>query len=285
MDLNFNGVDTGYKHILTMLMEHGKDYNSRVGKVREIEDFRVTFQDPTRSIMPYRPKFSPLLGLMEGVQLISGRARPALMDKIWPTMPNFTDHWGDYGARAAKGDQMWEVYNALKTDPDTRRAIITLWDPTLDSSGGHKDHPCTLSIGFRVRDGKLNMSVTMRSNDIWRGASSDFIQFALLQITFAAGLGLKVGTYTHTAYSMHLYHSDFAVATDWLESYNGRLYHEYALLPLATEGMNYAQLAGEAAETIASATREEDLKTPMGLLINKRFKQRRDQILLAEENA
>lgn len=262
--------------ILENLLEFGKPVSSRAGGTLEIENFVCTFLTTTNAIPPRRPGFSPLLGLMEGAQLIGEFSRPRLMDKTWPKVAEYTDHWGDYGARAERGEQVQNVIKTLTESPDSRRAMIVLWDPVRDNDPGHQDYPCTIAINFRIRDHKLNMTVTMRSNDIWRGASSDFIQFSLLHLTVAAALNIEPGTYTHQAHSMHLYDTDRDVAQAWWTEVqeNGKKDYGISLSPLAENGWTYNEIKSEAAYSLSSAdyTRSTMGRKIQDLLMDRRRK-------------
>lgn len=240
---------TAYPSILHDVIEWGTPVDSRGGMTREIENYAVSVAAP-RMIVPKREGLSSLLGWMEGAQLLGSIATPDLMDECWPKMKSFTDHYGDYGARASTSNQLGKIFTLLQRDPETRQAVITLWDPWKDAGEtDHSDHPCTVSIGFRVRAGKLNMTVTMRSNDVWLGASSDFTQFSLLLITFADALGLGVGTYTHFAYSMHLYERDLEKAENFLNAPFER-FGEPSVLPMARIGWSYMDIQSEARKAL-----------------------------------
>jgi thymidylate synthase len=147
----------------------------------------------------------------EAIQLIGGFGDPALT--VWSSdafrafqEDDGTFH-GAYGDRI--GDQLNDVVNKLRRDPDTRQAVITLWDPKKDSAlGAKRDYPCTVSLGFRlVNQGQpvLELNTLMRSNDVWLGTPYDIFQFTQLQHTVATILGVKTGKYRHTAWSFHLY--------------------------------------------------------------------------------
>jgi thymidylate synthase len=100
--------------------------------------------------------------------------------------------------------QLPRAVERLKLDPDSRQAVVSIWDPLYDMQDT-RDLPCTLNFNFRIRNDKLNMSTTMRSNDVWLGAAYDVFMFTQLQCTVANALGVEVGTYTHHAYSFHIY--------------------------------------------------------------------------------
>ena len=275
LSLNYSTIFEGYPSIVDNLIVWGSHVPSRGGDTLEIENFTAEFvTSGTSAIPPRRPGFSPLLGFMEGVQLIGQFARPALMDHIWPKYAAYTDHYGDYGDRVAYGSQIENIVRKLKESPDTRQAIISLWNGPLDNDPGHSDHPCTLIIGFRYRHDKLNMTVNMRSNDIWRGASSDFIQFAMLHQTVACLANMQPGTYTHQVHSMHVYKSDLENIKAWRkkvetsEPFNYTPYGSASASfgPLAEPGWTYEQTQQECKNILSHANRDAT-KTRMGTYI------------------
>lgn len=104
-------------------------------------------------------------------------------------------------------NQLEQVIELLKKDRNTRRAVLNISDPTIDRINT-KDMQCTIALQFIVRDGKLNTTVYMRSNDVYFGLPYDYIFFMSLATYIATRLELKVGTYTHVATSMHMYERD-----------------------------------------------------------------------------
>jgi thymidylate synthase len=105
--------------------------------------------------------------------------------------------------------QLVHAHRKLCDDPNTRQAVITLWDFELDNERGKHDYPCTLSLHFMIRNHKLDLHVTMRSNDVWWGLAYDAFQFTQLQATLACSLGIGIGRYFHHANSLHVYERDF----------------------------------------------------------------------------
>jgi thymidylate synthase len=134
------------------------------------------------------------------------------MLKIAPQFANFMDggtFHGAYGPRIRQ--QMPLVIERLRKDPDTRQAVVTIWDPAKDLlEDGLHDYPCTLGFQFVIRNGRLSMITTMRSNDVWWGLAHDIFQFTQLQMTVANVLGIPYGTYYHRSNSLHAYERDFA---------------------------------------------------------------------------
>lgn len=104
-------------------------------------------------------------------------------------------------------NQIEKVIELLQKDPLSRRAVININVPN-ENVIETKDEPCTIALQFLIRDDKLNCTAIMRSNDIWFGLPYDVAFFTELQKYIAFKLGIKTGTYTHFATSLHLYERD-----------------------------------------------------------------------------
>jgi thymidylate synthase len=115
-----------------------------------------------------------------------------------------------------------------------------------------RDYPCTILHQFRIRDNKLNMSVYMRSNDVWLGAAYDFFQFTRVQIAMASVLGIKPGKYTHHVGSLHIYEQHYASAE------NLRYSDSYAHIP-AIVGSSWNQVQNFANQALAAATHPDEM--------------------------
>lgn len=116
-----------------------------------------------------------------------------------------------YGNRLVP--QMAETLRKLSSDHDTRQAVMPIVR-SADHEKVTKDFPCTAVLNFLVRDGKLNLHVYMRSNDLYWGTPYDVYNFTVLQEVFANTLGLELGSYHHTATSLHVYEKHYAWLTD-----------------------------------------------------------------------
>ena len=183
----------------------------------EIEDLVLEISDPHNALpLGTGRNLSRSVASVEVLQLIGGFADANWVLKHAPSLAPYREDdgefWGAYGARI--GDQLNEVVTKLRNFKDTRQAVITLWNPVKESVPGKRDYPCTIAIGFTIRSDRLNMRVTMRSNDAWLGLPYDMFQFAQLQLTIAQLLDVPTGTYTHTAWSMHLYARDLERSYD-----------------------------------------------------------------------
>lgn len=119
--------------------------------------------------------------------------------------------------RIAKiGWTQWEyVKQELKSDPDSRRAVIHIRQPQ-DSIAAKKDVPCTLNLQFFIRDKKLHLVVQMRSNDLILGTALDVPAFTFMQEMMAMELDVELGYYYHTSNSMHVYERHYKMCEDIL---------------------------------------------------------------------
>ena len=113
---------------------------------------------------------------------------------------------GSYNPELTYGDisQLDYVINLLKDNPRTRQAAISIYD-CKEHNKYEFDTPCTYAIQFTIVGQKLNMCVTMRSNDLWYGFCNDQYCFSKLQELVATETGLLIGSYYHFAHNLHLY--------------------------------------------------------------------------------
>ena len=110
----------------------------------------------------------------------------------------------NYGWQWNRNNQLDLVIQMLRDNPETRQAAISIYD-AKEWDKYTFDTPCTYAVQFTILNGKLNMSVVMRSNDLWYGFCNDQYQFSCLQMYVAYELNLPVGTYYHFAHNLHLY--------------------------------------------------------------------------------
>ncbi|MDB4312042.1 thymidylate synthase, partial [bacterium] len=116
---------------------------------------------------------------------------------------------GAYGHRWRfhwRQDQIWEVCNTLRKDPNSRRAVVAMWDARVDSDGSHNDYPCNTHIYFRGINGKLDMTVCNRSNDVvWGMTGANVVHMTVLQELVAHEVGMAVGSYHVMTNNAHIY--------------------------------------------------------------------------------
>ena len=127
--------------------------------------------------------------------------------EIWKRMADVDGNVNsNYGWQWGRNDQIDYVIDLLQRQPDTRQAAISIYD-CKEHDTFTFDTPCTYAIQFTIVNNKLNMSVVMRSNDLWFGFCNDQYQFSKLHhhIWSKLDAGIEMGTYFHFADNLHLY--------------------------------------------------------------------------------
>ena len=107
-------------------------------------------------------------------------------------------------------DQITQLVNGLKNNPDSRRHIVSAWNP------GDVDQmalpPCHCLFQFYVADGKLSCQLYQRSADIFLGVPFNIASYALLTLMLAQVCGYRPGEFVHTFGDAHLYSNHFEQA-------------------------------------------------------------------------
>jgi len=132
---------------------------------------------------------------------------------------NGDEIFGGYGPRlfAWNGlNQFENVTSLLRRKADSRQAVIQLFD-RQDIVEKHNDVPCTCTLQFMNRKDRLDLFVSMRSNDVYWGLPHDVFCFTMLQEVMARSLSVEVGTYKHAVGSFHLYDKHAGAAKRFLK--------------------------------------------------------------------
>ena len=125
--------------------------------------------------------------------------------EIWKRMADKHGYVNsNYGHQWKRERQLHYIEAMLKADPETRRATISIYDGKEITNYSH-DTPCTYAVQFTIVNNRLDMCVTMRSNDLWYGFCNDQYQFSKLQEMVSKQLEIETGVYYHFAHNMHLY--------------------------------------------------------------------------------
>lgn len=139
---------------------------------------------------------------------LEGNPSAKEISKYAPIWKNMMDENGNvrsnYGWQWRRNNQLDKVINLLKQKKDTRKATISIYDGK-EINTYYKDTPCTYAIQFTILNNKLNMTVLMRSNDLWYGFCNDQYCFSKLQEMVSNELNIKTGSYYHFSQNLHLY--------------------------------------------------------------------------------
>jgi len=118
--------------------------------------------------------------------------------------PVYGAQWRSWqGVNGQTIDQISDVINQIKTNPDSRRLIVSAWN--VAEIPNMKLPPCHAFFQFYVANGKLSCQLYQRSADIFLGVPFNIASYALLLMMVAQVCNLKVGEFVHTLGDAHLY--------------------------------------------------------------------------------
>lgn len=215
--------DEVYRKSIMEILKGGDLVSPRGVNTYELAPATLIIDEPRYFLTtPKARKGNYIFQLAELFWILSGSDDTKMISHYNKQWLKFTDDNEDilngaYGKRIRDWygeDQLLSVFEKLKRDPYSRQAVIVLFDPERDNyifestDSYSKDIPCTNYFNFQIRDGKLNMGVVMRSNDLHKGSIYDIPNFITIQHILAGWLDVEVGKYTHTAFSFHIYESD-----------------------------------------------------------------------------
>lgn len=210
-----------YLDLLQHIKDHGTDKTDRTGT-------------GTRSIFGYQLRYD----LSKGFPLVTTKKvhlKSIIHELLWfikgdTNVKYLNDHgvsiwddWADergdlgpvYGAqwRSWRGadnkvvDQFRDVIEQIKTNPDSRRLIVSAWNaaeiPNMALA------PCHAMFQFYVADGKLSLQLYQRSADVFLGVPFNIASYALLLMMAAQVCNLEVGDYVHSFGDVHIYNNHF----------------------------------------------------------------------------
>lgn len=232
----------------------------------------TVYANPCRRVLfdPIRDA-NPFFHLVESLWILSGSNRVELPQYFLKDITRFSDDHttfhGAYGYRLRTTfgvDQIDKTVTLLREKPDTRQAVMSIWSPAGDLGAVTKDMPCNDMVMLDIVDGKLNMTVCNRSNDVvWGAYGANAVQFSILQEFIAARVGVAVGYYVQQSNNYHVYTDNLY----WKESYglvgcadpytNGTV----TTYPLAKDPEDAQNLYYDCISLTLQAENSEDLRT------------------------
>jgi thymidylate synthase len=211
MKSNFKNANEAYEYFLDRIILEGQDFDD----TKALFNVGFTMKEPMDNhISNSERSWSLKYAKAEWQWYLSGdRSIKKLGDiygKIPPIWKKMADEKGlvnsNYGYQMYRENQLHYIADKLANNPNTRHAAISIYD-CKEHSKYKTDTPCTYAIQFTVVNNKLNMSVYMRSNDLWYGFCNDQFCFSAIQQTVSEATGYEVGEYYHFAHNLHLYNN------------------------------------------------------------------------------
>ena len=249
MQVEFNTYNEFLVDGLALVLEYGKDHNSRAGITKEIENVQITIRNNSRREMLLLGRGNnPIATTVETLWVLSGSNNAKWLSTYLPRAMEYCDPGSDlwangYGPRLRNWhgkDQIKSAFNELNNFPESRRCVLGINDPLYCLNEETKDVACNLHLNIYLRE-KLHLTASSRSMDILWGSAVNFSEWSVLQSMMASWLGKQPGDYTHFVTSLHLYDSFFEKAkkivdlnrsknTDGLHN---RLYSEFPVLKMS----------------------------------------------------
>ena len=182
------------------------------GWVLETENGEVTVECDELALEVAAPESEPMVSPSSRFQkrFLDAYARNLLEGSDAEFEYDYHRRLFDWGERltteggAVHIDQIDYVAEKLARAPTTRRAVAITWNPVVDED--LDDCPCLQLVQCLLRDGKVEMKVVFRSNDILSAAGSNMYALVHLQRAIADRIGAGVGRYTHIALVPHVYY-------------------------------------------------------------------------------
>lgn len=217
-----------YHDLLTLILETGSDRSDRTGTgTRSIFGHQMRFDLSEGFPLVTTKKLHVKSIVHELLWFLAGDTNIAYLKangvRIWD---EWADENGDLGPVYGKQwrswpkpdggsiDQIANLVHGLKTNPHSRRHIVSAWNPALVDEMALP--PCHCLFQFYVSDGKLSCQLYQRSADVFLGVPFNIGSYALLTLMLAQVCGLKPGDFVHSFGDVHLYHNHFDQAREQL---------------------------------------------------------------------
>ena len=207
----FNNADSAFDYYKSQILNKGIDFDN----TKALFNVGFTIENPMDNhISCEQRNWKHDYAEAEWQWYLTGLPNVKMLGEIYGKIPEIWERMANeegyvnsnYGYQWERNDQLDKVIKLLSDNPNTRQATISIYDGK-EINKYEFDTPCTYAVQFTILDNKLNMCVTMRSNDLWYGFCNDQYCFSKLQKLVADEVGWPVGTYFHFAHNLHLYNN------------------------------------------------------------------------------
>jgi len=255
MELTVRNANDLFSEGLWKLKTCGVKSDSRNGAVIRIEEpVIITVERPQERVLFFGERDpAHIFHLMECLWILAGRQDVGFLKNFNGNIGQFSDDGivfnASYGYRMRHHfgrDQLVDVIHTLKADPNSRQAVIQLWD-SEDLMKETKDKCCNTQLVFDIISGRVNLTVFNRSNDFWWGnAGSNIVHFSFLLEFVACAIGKPIGKMRTLINNLHIYDKSVYDAAKHLdmppEAYDYDAYqHNVTSTPIIKPGDNWQE--------------------------------------------
>jgi thymidylate synthase len=203
-------LDDALNELFTALRSQGDITHPTQGEARELVGVGVELLHPRARVSRSQTRGRMFSALGEFLWYLSGSDDLEMIRYYITSYDKYAFEGrieGAYGPRLfGKLSRLEDVIELLQRRKDTRRAVVQIFEHS--DLENRVDVPCTTSMQFLLREDRLDLVVTMRSNDAFLGLPHDVFAFTMIQEIVARRLGAKLGRYVHFVGSMHAYERD-----------------------------------------------------------------------------
>jgi len=205
----FRNANEAYEYVHDQILQHGIDF----ANTKALFNVGFYITDPMdNKIINKERNWKPDYAEAEWQWYLKGIPYVFELGNIYGKIPEIWKRMADdsgrvnsnYGYQWNREEQLSKVISMLKANPNTRQATISIYDGKEINKYAN-DTPCTYAVQFTIVHNRLDMCVTMRSNDLWYGFCNDQYCFSELQRLVSTQLNIEPGVYYHFAHNMHLY--------------------------------------------------------------------------------
>lgn len=215
--------------------------DSRVGKVFDLGPAYFEFTNAQNQFLTLKNRnYNPYFAIIEAAWVLNGENTLEGLSKIIHGYDQYSDDGhslnGAYGYRIKKyfgKDQIESVVRLLSSEPNSRRAVVTLYSTDDLDNNSSRDIPCNISICLKVRNNCLDITVLNRSNDVFLGIPYNVFIFNVLQRYIAKRLNISIGIQRHFTDSLHLYERDFERTDEIINTNSQKEIDSWQLAPPA----------------------------------------------------
>lgn len=227
---NFYSPTDAFVSKLGDILHYGCNVSVRGSDTKELLGQSITIHNPQQRCLVIPQRHDNIFAkIAETLWVLAGRNDIEWLSYYLPRARDWADdgkHWrAGYGPRLREWpgskyiDQVRACHELLQADPNTRRAVISLWNPAEDNCNS-LDIPCNNWLHWLIRDGKLHLFIAQRSSDIlWGFSGINLFEWSVLQEFMAYSLGVGIGPITYAISSLHLYSKHYKRAESIVESY------------------------------------------------------------------
>ena len=202
MEIESESTLTAWKNALNLVLNEGTDFEDENRVCREVLNLSIKIKKPEKDI---NKPIEILNSLKKWVYPPLDEIEDIILSKKFSPVYRFV-----YGPRLFNFDDTVDQINnfiipLLESNKDSRRAVVTLWNPKHDSDIFNKSVPGLISLDFKLRNNRLNVTAIIRSNDLFFGWPANVYQIYCLQEYVRKKLNCLPGSLTTFSTCIHVY--------------------------------------------------------------------------------